>query len=131
LNFKSKFWTSSKIEIWILIQRFNSNKFEFIALESFQKYRLLDLQPMDFNFKPKDLNSNKGDFETRFLRCKERFKSFLDDFKRTKNKFQNIKIISIKFILNEKMKSFSKFEFLLKKCSHSEIEILRCDKLPP
>jgi hypothetical protein len=66
LNFKSKFWTSSKIEIWILIQRFNSNKFEFIALESFQKYRLLDLQPMDFNFKPKDLNSNKGDFETRF-----------------------------------------------------------------
>jgi hypothetical protein len=101
---------------------------------------------MDFNFKPKDLNSNKGDFETRFLRCKERFKYFwmiLRELKIniffeiftvqmngfwTPNKYfwlykliLNIKIISIKFILNEKMKSFSKFEFLLKKGSHSEI----------
>jgi hypothetical protein len=28
LNFKSKFWTFSKIEIWTLIQGFRSNKFE-------------------------------------------------------------------------------------------------------
>jgi hypothetical protein len=75
LNFKSMFWTFPKIEIWTLIQRFNLNKFELIALESFQKYKLLDLEPRDFNFKPKDLNS-KGDFETRFLKCKERVKWF-------------------------------------------------------
>jgi hypothetical protein len=29
------------------------------------------------------------------------------------------------------MKSFGKFEFIMKNDSHSEIEILRCDKLPP
>jgi hypothetical protein len=29
------------------------------------------------------------------------------------------------------MKSFGKFEFIVEKGSHSEIEILRCDKLLP
>jgi hypothetical protein len=30
-----------------------------------------------------------------------------------------------------KIKSFGKFEFIVEKGSHSEIEILRCDKLLP
>jgi hypothetical protein len=29
------------------------------------------------------------------------------------------------------MKSFRKFDFLLENGSHSEMKILRCDKLPP